>query len=183
MRLQLPRPSIKGLPFLLSVRVGIIPLVPDGIGLLTLLMMKPWASSEANRGWARERLFIDRTVVQYYVNYGARLRGQGASLWTISVHPSCSSLACQGQLPVGCQTGRHTEAPPQKVSARSSRSCAKLQSGVAWSWSIANRKTPQSANAVRAAQKRPEAVAASWAWRLTRVAPALPARGTFPRAR
>jgi len=33
------------------------------------------ACSEANRGWARERLFIDRTTPKV-VKYGARLRGR-----------------------------------------------------------------------------------------------------------
>jgi hypothetical protein len=120
--------------------------------------------------------FIDRTTPKV-VKYGARLRGQGASLSTISLremcslHPPCSSLACQEPLLVWRQTECRMEAPPRKVSARGSRSLAKLQSGVAWS--IANRKTPPSANAVRAAQQRPGSVAALRAWRLMRVAPAL----------
>ena len=133
-------------------------------------MMTPWACGEANRGWARERLFIDRTTPKV-VKYGARLREQGASLSTISLHSPCSSLASQEPLPVWRQTECRTEAPPRKLSARGSMSWAKLQSGVAWS--IANRKTAQSANAVLAAQQYPESFSSSRAWRLMRVAPAL----------
>ena len=45
-----------------TVRVGIIVLVPDGSGLLTLLMMKPWACSEANRGRQRGCLLTEQRL-------------------------------------------------------------------------------------------------------------------------
>ena len=45
-----------------TVRVGIIVLVPDGSRLLTLLMMKPWACSEANRGRQRGCLLTEQRL-------------------------------------------------------------------------------------------------------------------------